>query len=354
MPDPVPSAVRRATRLAVVAARRAVVAARLGVPAVLLIAALVAPPAGSATAQAPACLLGGEIRPTSCRLGDGATVEGTLGADGSATYRLDALGPAATVALTLRARGGSTAVSVLDWRGQVIAAGLRADDAPDVRVQASLPLPGTYAVRVTGDLPPDAPTFQLTAALSYAGSARQAVWPAALAAPTGALTGERKVVRTPRGGSPAAGLAVAQALGAPPDGVVADFVLVADVQFERIVGASAFTVRFRYEPEAGGGSGYILAIDPVAGTATLDGFQEGQRHAIIAGVPLPVQPAAGAANRLVLEATGPSIRVTLDGQPVFAVVDDRFPRGLIAVGVVTWSDPVAALFDHIQVTIPTP
>jgi len=310
-----------------------------------------------ATAAADACILTDEVRATTCRLADGITATGTLGAvvaGASATYRLDALAPDATVALTLAARGGTTRVSVLDWRGRELAVGLRDDDAPSVQLQTLLSIPGTYAVRVTGELPAESPDFQLTATIAYATPARQAVWPATLAVPSEALTGERKIVRTPRGGTPSAGLAVAQALGAPPDGEVGDFTLVADVLFEKIVGASALTVRFRYEPEAGGGSGYVLALDPVAGTASLDSFDEGQRRPIASGVPLPVVPTADLPSRLVLHAVGPSISVTLDGQPVLTANDERYPRGLIALGVVTWSDPVAVFFDHIQVTTPAP
>jgi hypothetical protein len=46
------------------------------------------------------------------------------------------------------------------------------------------------------------------------------------------------------------------------------------------------------------------------------------------------------------------MRVSLDGQTVLEATDTRYPRGLIAVGTVTWSDPVAVTFDHIQVTTP--
>ena len=61
-------------------------------------------------------------------------------------------------------------------------------------------------------------------------------------------------------------------------------------------------------------------------------------------------PTAEWPNRLVLTADGPAIRVTLDGQPLIETTDARFGKGLIAVGAVTWSDPMAVTFDHIQVT----
>ncbi len=325
-----------------------------GMALALLLATALGFWSGQPVGAANACSTAADVRATTCRLLDGGAITGSLGESGSATYRLDTLAPDANVVLTLAAQGGSTTVSLLNWRGEAVAEGLRADDAPDVSVQAQLSLPGAYAVRVSGDLPPSAPEFRLTTTMTYPSPARQALWPAALATPDQELTGERQVVRTPRGGSPTAGLAVARALGAPPDGEVGDFTLVSDVQFERLVGASAFTVRFRYQPEAGGGSGYVLAVDPIAGTATLDSFDEGQRRSIASQVPLPLMPMSDAPNRLVLQAEGPSIRITLDGLPVLDVSDDRYPRGLIAVGAVTWSDPVAVLFDHIQVTIPSP
>lgn len=325
----------------------------ISVVTAILLTFLPTKPFSQTAVAADTCTVTDDVRATTCRLADGVPVHGLLGETGSATYRLDALGPDATVTLTVRARGGSTTVSVLDWRGQIVASGLRADDAPDLRIQATLLLPGTYAVRVSGDLPPESPDFELSATFVYSSPVRQAVWPAALGTPHDALTGERQMVRTPRGGTPSGGLAIARALGAPPEGVVGDFTLVTDVQFEEIVGSSAFTVRFRYEPEAGGGSGYVLSVDPIAGTATLDSFDEGQRRPIASQVLLPLMPTAEGPNRLVLQAVGPAISVTLDGLPVLDVTDERYPRGLIAVGVVTWSDPVAVLFDHIQVTTPS-
>jgi hypothetical protein len=147
-------------------------------------------------------------------------------------------------------------------------------------------------------------------------------------------------------------VAVARALRSPPEGEVDDFTMVADVQFEQILGPSALTVRFRYEPEAGGGTGYLLSVDPFGGTATLDSFDEGQRKPIVGHAPLPVMPTPDGPNRLIVKAEGASIQVTLDGQPVLSATDERFPRGLIVVGAVTWSDPVAVTFDHIQVTAP--
>jgi hypothetical protein len=134
--------------------------------------------------------------------------------------------------------------------------------------------------------------------------------------------------------------------------MLTDFQLVADVELDRIVGPSALTVRFRYEPEAGGGSGYLLQLDPFAGTASLETFEEGQRRTIVGDQPLGPMLGSDGPARLVLTAEGSTIRATLDGQTILEAADGRYSRGLIVVGAVTWSDPVAVTFDHIQVTTP--
>jgi hypothetical protein len=299
------------------------------------------------------CTTDGEVRSSTCRLVDGQTVEGRLDAPGgSQTFRLDAFEAETVVALQLSATDGSTRVAVTNWRGETLGAAQRADAAPTVTLTLKLPLPGAYGVTVSGDAPEAAPIFQLRTTLRppSASSRLPAIWPPLLGQSDGLLTGERQLVRTPRGGAPSAGVAVARALGSPPDGVVADFQLVSDVRFERIVGPSALTVRFRYEPEAGGGTGYILAIDPFGGVASLDSFDEGQRRPMVTHRPLPLMPSSEQPNRLILRASGPQITASLDGETILEANDDRYPRGLIAVGVVTWSDPAAVTFDHLQVT----
>jgi hypothetical protein len=308
-----------------------------------------APPAGARQG----CALADEIRSTTCRLNDGQPVEGTLdGPTGSATYRVDALAPDLTLNLVLAAQGGSTRISVIDWRGDTLAEATRDADAPEVRLSATLPLPGAYGVRVSGDAPPESPGYRLTAQLQSPPAPANQFWPPAYRPGAGPLRDERQVVRTPRVGTPTTPSVHGRALGAPPDGMLTDFTFVADVQFDRLVSPSAITVRFRYEPEAGGGTGYILILDPFGGTASLDAFEEGQRQSIVADQPLPVMPTARTANRLVLTTSGPEIRATLDGQPLVESTDDRFGRGLIVVGASTWSDPVEVTFDHIQVTTP--
>jgi hypothetical protein len=300
-----------------------------------------------------ACTLTDDIRATTCRLRDGVAAEGALDpVGGSATYRVDVFSEDATLDLVLNADSGGKHLSVLDWRGAALGEATQSANAPDLRLSARLPLPGTYGVRVSTDSPSGPSPYRLKSVVTYAGLPAQPLWPLALSTGDGSLAGERQIARTPRGGTPTGGVAVARALRAPPEGEVGDFTMAADVQFEQILGPSALTVRFRYEPEAGGGTGYLLSLDPFGGTATLDSFDEGQRRPIVGHVPLSVTPTESAPNRLIVQADGPSIRVTLDGQPVLEARDDRYPRGLIVVGAVTWSDPVAVTFDHIQVTAP--
>ena len=299
------------------------------------------------------CTVADEVRGTTCRLLSGETVEGVLDAPGaSATYRVDVFSVDATLDLVLAPPGGGTRLSVLDWRGNPLATAVRADEAPEVRLSAKLPLPGAYRVRVTGDPPAAASTYRLTGGVIYPTPPAQPVWPAIFKTGDGPVANERQVIRVPRGGTPAGGVAASRILGVPPDAVFSDFTMVADVQFEKIVGPSALTVRFRYEPEAGGGTGYLLELDPFGGTVTLDAFEEGQRRSIVKDLPSPVLPSSDGPNRLVLAADGPTIRASLDGQTILEASDSRFSMGLIAVGAVTWSDPVAVTFDHIQVTTP--
>jgi hypothetical protein len=308
---------------------------------------------GARVVASDGCSLTDEVRATTCRLVDGETTEGTLdAAGGSATYRVDVLASDTTLELALAVAQGGIRLRLLDWRGAELGEAARGEAAQEAHLSARLDLPGAYGVRIDGDASATSAPYRLAATIRYPGLAGRPVWPPALLDVEAALAGERQVMRTPRGGTPEGGVAVARALGAPPDGDVGDFTLVADVQFEKIAGPSACTVRFRYEPEAGGGTGYVFSLDPFGGTASLDSFEEGQRRPIVAHRALPAMPTSDAPNRLVLRAEGPSIQATLDGQTVLEATDARYPRGLIAVGAVTWSDPVAVTFDHVQVTTP--
>jgi hypothetical protein len=308
---------------------------------------------GPVVRAAESCTLDGALHGTTCRLIDGQPVAGTLRpGEPGATYRVDAYAADASLDVTLAASNGNVTLDVLDWRGASIGSASAGDGGAEARFSVVLPLPGAYRVQVGGEIPPEGQRYRLTTRLVYPGAAARPVWPAALQSPDLSLAEEHHLVRVPRGGTPNGGVAAGRILAAPPAGIFSDFTMVADVQFEQVVGPSALTVRFRYEPEAGGGTGYVLSIDPFANTATLDEFDEGQRRSIVGGVPLPVVPTPDSPNRLVLTAAGPVIRATIDGQPLLEVGEARFTRGLIAVGAVTWSDPMAVIFDHIQVTSP--
>jgi len=302
---------------------------------------------------ADGCMLTAEVRGTTCRGGGEGRLEGP---GGSATYRVDVLEPGATVGVLLVSENESLTATLLDWRGSAIGQTSLGSGAQGPARPIVVPLPGVYGLRVQGDVPAGGSAYMVGTTVSYphpdARPAMQPAWPLGLASGDGPIVGERQLIRVPRGATPATGVAASRILGTPPEGVFSDFALVADVQFEKIVGPSALTVRFRYEPEAGGGTGYLLSVDPFGGTATLDTFEEGQRHTLVKDAPLGAMPTSEGANRLVLTANGAAIRATLDGETIVETSDSRFGRGLVAVGAVTWSDPVAVTFDHIQLTTP--
>src|SRR4051812_7928547 len=295
------------------------------------------------------CSRAPELRATTCRLVPGQPLSDTLAeAGGSALYRVDALTSDSSLNLTLAGGPPDATLAVLNWRGEELASASRAPGDDAAHLAVGLKLPGAYGVRVTSPDPASTAPFEITAGLDAPGPSPRAVWPPAVEGATGSLASERRNVRTLRGavtGGP--GVGRESLLGAPPATIVGDFTLVADVEFEQIVGASALTVRFRFEPEAGGGSGYFLSLDPVAGEATLDSFEEGRSQTLVAHARLPVELGAGSPRRLIVRANGQEISTTLDGQAVLTASDGRYPRGLIAVGAVTWSDPAAVIFDHL-------
>jgi len=163
------------------------------------------------------------------------------------------------------------------------------------------------------------------------------------------LDGGRYVLSTQRGGTPSLGVAVARGLALDGSDELADFTLATNVSFERIQGPAAATVRFRYQPEAGGGTGYLVSVDPFGARARLEVFDEGRREPLTPWTILP--RTAAAPMRLALSAIGAEIGVSVDEQEILRVVDDRFRSGRIALGVVTWSEPVTATFDNVAVTV---
>jgi hypothetical protein len=85
---------------------------------------------------------------------------------------VDVFSPDAALELVLAAKGGSSQVSVLDWRGNSLGTAVRADDASEVRLTAKLPLPGAYGVRVSGDALTENPGYHLTTRAQSSVSAR--------------------------------------------------------------------------------------------------------------------------------------------------------------------------------------
>lgn len=335
-------------------------ARRLAVGALATMLLLTLPPGwqDNGAVASGVCSRAAELRATTCRLVPGQALADSLAdTGGSAMYRLDALTPGSTLNLTLTGGPADTSVAVLNWRGEEIGTTARSGNAPDARLSVGLRVPGAYGVRVSSADPRSTERYEIVAGLDQSVATPSVVWPPTIQgdAGSGSLASERRVMRTIRGavaGGP--GVGRQSTLGAPPSGMVGDFTLVSDVQFEQILGPSALTVRFRFEPEAGGGSGYLLTIEPIAGEASLESFEEGLRKAVVSHAKLPVELLAGSPRRLVLRAIGSEIAVTLDGQEVLSASDARYPRGLIAVGAVTWSDPAVVIFDHLLVTTPAP
>ena len=201
---------------------------------------------------------------STCRLTPGEPLADTLAdTGGSALYRLDNLTPTSTLNLKLAGGTDGTAVAVVNWRGEELGSATRAAGASDARLVVDLRQPGRIrragvehrrcqhrAVRADGR--------------PRTGPVPTVVWPTTVQNPSSTFSPEKRTVPTARGAVPGrSGPGRESVLGKPPDTAVGDFTLVADVHFEQIVGPSAITVRFRFEPEAGGGSGYFLALDPV-------------------------------------------------------------------------------------------
>jgi hypothetical protein len=234
-------------------------------------------------------------------------------------------------------------------------------------VEVTLDLPGAYEVVVEAaesGVADEPRPYSLTLGVEYGGPLPRVVLPSELS-PTVAggegdadgattLVDGRYTLNTRRGGSLSAGNAVARSLNLEGPDVVADFTLVADVHVDQVGGPAAATVRFRYQPEAGGGAGYLLSVDPFRGQVRLEGFDEGHREALTPWIDHPAAAVGSSTMRLMIRASGPTISASVDGQAVLRTVDARFADGMIVVGAVTWSDPITATFDNVLVTIPAP
>ncbi len=111
------------------------------------------------------------------------------------------------------------------------------------------------------------------------------------------------------------------------------------------------TIRFRYTPEAGGGSGYLLSIDPFAGQVRLVRFEEGRQYALVPWTGHPAAVTAAAPLHVDLTACGSEVAVALNGDEVLRTTDGWFDRGTIALGAVTWSEPVSVTFENVSLTL---
>ena len=289
-----------------------------------------------------------------CPLGVDAPATAALAGPGDVhAYRFFALDMGARARVALSDAPGGTRLRLLDWGARPLAEATVVDGEP-LHLDAEPREAGAYLVEVTaGEETADTP-YALSLHLEYTGPTPRAV---ALAPPTVESNAPardvegRYILKTPRGGSPEAGLALARSLRTSPETDLADFALVADVRFEQADGPAAATVRFRYQPEAGGGTGYLLSVDPFNGEVSLSTFDEGQRRLLVPPRMHPLAKVEHGTMRLAIRATGPNLSVSIDGQEVLSLVDDRYNSGLVALGVVTWSGPVMATFDNVLVTV---
>ena len=270
------------------------------------------------------------------------------------TYRFFVLDAGARVRLGLADAPAGTRLRLLGWGARPLGEATAVDGGP-VQLEAQPREAGGYLVEVAaGEASSDDP-YVLSLDLAYAGPEPRAVTlvhPSVESNASGGAAEGRYMLRTPRGAPAGAGLTLARGLRTSPETDLADFALVADVRFDEADGPAAATVRFRYQPEAGGGTGYLASVDPFSGEVALETFDEGQRTLLAPPTMHPLAKVQYGALRLAIRAVGPSLTVSIDGQEIVRVTDDRFAGGLVALGVVTWSGPVTATFDNVLVTVP--
>jgi hypothetical protein len=169
---------------------------------------------GRLVRAADGCTLADEVRGTTCRGGG----EGRLDGPGStATYRVDVLGPGASISVVLVSENESLNATLLDWRGNAVGQTTLGPGAQNPAMPIAVPLPGVYALRVAGDVPAGGAAYMVGTTVSYphpdGKPAVQPAWPPGMASADGPISGERQVIRVPRGGTPAAGVAASRILG---------------------------------------------------------------------------------------------------------------------------------------------
>jgi hypothetical protein len=341
-------------------------AGRLTVAATLLVAlALLIPPPPAMLAATAACDEPNDTVGQACPLsGDGAAVGTLSGPEDVDTYRFTALASGARARIELAEAPPGYRARLVDWRGRTVAEAIQLDGPDPGTGEVEVPAPGAYYLLVDlpapGQVEPGRP-YRVGLQMTYRQAPPRMVLdlpatgegPATGAADRPDADSAGYSLATPRGGSPSTGVAVSRGLRMPDGGELGDFTLAADVRFERANGPAAFTARFRYQAEAGGGTGYLLSVDPFASQVRLSAFDSGRRRDL---KPWAVHPAAGAGSatmRLVIRAIGPDLAIHLDGQEVVRVADDRYGSGLVALGAVTWSEPIAVTFENILVTTPS-
>ncbi len=325
-------------------ARTLIVAALLGVQV-----------AEAAYGQSGDCPEPNARSPRACPL-SGPVAASLSGPDDQDAYRFDALdvGVRARIELSEAARG--LRLELLDWGGRVIAEA--SEQAGAALIDVPLAMPGTYFATVSGS----AGAYRLGLDLTYPGPtprvllSREMVLddaPGAGGESATTLANGQYTVQTLRGGSPGAGVAVARALTLADGPEVADFTLVADARFEQAEGSVAIQARFRYRPEAGGGSGYIVSYEPFEGRLRLAAFEEGRQQPLTEWVSHPAARSGFDTSRLMVRAVGPTIVVAVNGEELIREEDTRYTSGSVIIGAVTWSAPATATFDNVLVTSQT-
>ena len=269
-------------------------------------------------------------------------------------YRVFVLDTGARVRLELADVPAGTRLRLLGWGARPLGEATAADGG-SVRLDVEPREAGAYVVEVEAGEEISENPYALALDLAYAGPVPRAVTlvhPSVESnAPGGAVEG-RYTLQTVRGGSPSAGLTLARGLRTSPEIDLADFTLVTDVRFDQADGPAAATVRFRYQPEAGGGTGYLVSVDPFSGEVSFEAFDEAQRRRLAPPTMHPLAKVERGSMRLAIRAVGPTMTVSIDGQEILSVADERFASGLVALGVVTWSGPVTATFENVLVTVP--
>jgi hypothetical protein len=295
-----------------------------------------------------ACLLNGTI------------TAALSGAEDQDHYRFDVLDSGAQARVELAEAAPGLRVRLLDWGGRGLAESR--EQAGAARIDATLNVPGTYYLAVDASGTANGGPYRLSVDVMY-----QAVAPrmllsrdmvADLSDPlaegesgTGLVNGQF-ITQLNRGGTPEIPQIHERRLNLANRSAVGDFVLAVDARLQRATGSAAVRIRFRYQPEAGGGTGYVISLEPFDGRVRLETFDEGQRVPLTNWITHPAARSNFDTARLIVQALGESISVSVNGEQLIQVEDARFPNGYLTIGAATWSEPITATFDNVLVTTP--